>query len=90
MKTNQIKWSWYAPRNANKVTIRTADFVEWDFMTGLNKDKKTAFLQVFRYNPKGYKTVTVLNKEFQTIGDAMLYAHIKITKMLQSGGSKIV
>lgn len=86
MKTNQIKWSWYPPRNGNKLTIQTKDLTEYDFFVILGEDKQKAVLRVYRYNPKGYKTTPVLYKEFNTIGTAMLYAHKQAESMLNNGG----
>lgn len=81
-----IKWKWYAPRNANKITVRMKDFTEYDVFTGLTKDKKLSYLRIYRYNPKGYKTTLVFSKDFDSIGAAMFYGHRMIENLISKGG----
>lgn len=81
-----IKWKWYAPRNANKITVRMKDFTEYDIFTGLTKDKKLGYLRIFRYNPKGYKTTQVFYKIYDNLGEAMFYGHRMIKNLISKGG----
>lgn len=85
----KIKWSWYPPRNANKITVRMKDFTEYDIYTGLTKDKKLGYLRIYRYNPKGYKTTQVFYKIYDSLGIAMFEAHRMIENLISNGG-KIV
>lgn len=81
-----IKWQWYPPRNANRITIRMKDFTEYDIFAGLTGDRKHSCLMIYRYNPKGYKTTRVLYKIHDTIGLAMYAGHKIIENLISNGG----
>lgn len=91
-----IKWNWYPPRNANKITVRMKDFTEYDIFAGpyINHHEKFEkkplyYLRIHRYNPKGYKTTVVLYKTFPAMGPALLAGH-RITENLISNGGAIL